>query len=92
MIVHLGDFTALALRQGLYNIPYNEGDDITSVVVENVYDEEKHRYKILLSLTPIYDNFAKIMKKASISYVNTSRLFIMKMQFLYWLPMTIFYF
>lgn len=59
LIVHLGDFTALALRQGLYNIPYNEGDDITSVVVENVYDEEKHRYKILLSLTPIYDNFAK---------------------------------
>ena len=39
LIVHLGDFTALALRQGLYNIPYNEGDDITSVVVENVYDK-----------------------------------------------------
>lgn len=63
LIVRLGDFTALALRQGLYNIPYNEGDDITSVVVENVYDEDKHRHKILLSLTPVYDNFAKKHKE-----------------------------
>lgn len=59
LIVQLGDFTALALKQEIPNLQYTEGDRITCVVLESTYDQTKHRYKVILSVSALHNHVAR---------------------------------
>lgn len=59
LIVQLGDFTALALKQEISSFPYNEGDCLTCVVTENTFDEEKHRNRVLVSVLALHNFVAQ---------------------------------
>ena len=59
LIIKLGDFTALTLRQDIPSLPYAVGDEITGIVTENIFDSEKHRNKVLVSILALHEYFAK---------------------------------
>lgn len=60
LIVVLGDSTALIPKN---EIPsgaiYSEGDIVTSVVIDNTFDTEKHYNKISMSILALHDYVAK---------------------------------
>lgn len=60
LIVQLGDFTALVPRKELpiSIIPYKVGDAINCVIVDNVYDSEKHYNKISMSVVALHNYIA----------------------------------
>lgn len=60
LIVNLGDSTALVHISELPKIEYAEGEEITCVVIDNIYDTEKHRNKISMSVLALHDYYAKI--------------------------------
>lgn len=60
LIVQLGDFTALVPRKELpiSIIPYKVGDAINCVIVDNVYDSEKHYNKVSMSVVALHNYIA----------------------------------
>ncbi len=60
LIVQLGDFTALVPRKELpiSIIPYKVGDTINCVILDNVYDSEKHYNKVYMSVVALHNYIA----------------------------------
>lgn len=60
IIVRIDDFTALIPKKEIPSfIDYSEGDEVTSVVIGNVYDSEKRHNKITMSVLALHDYVAK---------------------------------
>ena len=60
LIVQLGDFNALIPRKETpSSIEYSEGDEVTCVVIDNIYDAEKHYNKISMSILALHEYVAK---------------------------------
>ena len=59
LIVQLGDFTALIHKNELPHFSYIEGEEITCVVIDNVFDSEKHYNKISMSILALHNHIAK---------------------------------
>lgn len=63
LFVVLGDSTALIPKN---EIPsgaiYSEGNIVTSVVIDNTFDTEKHYNKISMSILALHDYVAKSIK------------------------------
>ena len=60
ILVHLGDYTALIPKKEYNDVYFSVGDKITSVVIDNTYDEEKHRNNIIMSVLELHAHFAKV--------------------------------
>ena len=60
ILVHLGDYTALIPKKEYNDACYSVGDKITCVVIDNTYDEEKHRNNIVMSVLELHAHFAKV--------------------------------
>ena len=59
LIVQLGDFTALIPQKEIPSgLKYSEGDRVTCVVKDNIYDTEKHYNKISMSILALHDYVA----------------------------------
>lgn len=60
LIVQLGDFTALIPSKEIpLGLKYSEGDRVTCVVKDNIYDTDKHYNKISMSILALHDYVAK---------------------------------
>lgn len=59
LIISLGDFSVLALWEDVPFFKYSEGDIVNCVVIENVFNEQKHRNDIKVSILALYENYAK---------------------------------
>ena len=60
ILVHLGDYTALIPKKEYNDAYFSVGDKIISVVIDNTYDEEKHRNNIIMSVLELHAHFAKV--------------------------------
>ena len=59
LIVQLGDFTALIPQKEIpLGLKYSEGDRVTCVVKDNIYDTEKHYNKISMSILALHNYVA----------------------------------
>ena len=60
LIVQLGDGTALIPTKEIpLGVIYSQGDIVTSVVIDNTYDSEKHHNKISMSILALHEYVAK---------------------------------
>lgn len=59
ILVHLGDYTALIPKKEYNDAYYSVGDKITCVVIDNTYDEEKHRNNIVMSVLELHAYFSR---------------------------------
>ena len=59
ILLHLGDYTALLPRREYIDADFSDGERITCVVIDNTYDEEKHRNNIVMSVLELHAYFAK---------------------------------
>lgn len=60
LLVYLGDYTALVPKREYKDAAFSVGDKITCVVIDNTYDEEKHRNNIVMSILELHAHFAKV--------------------------------
>lgn len=60
ILVHLGDYTALIPKREYIDADFSVGDKITCVVIDNTYDEEKHRNNIVMSVLELHAHFANV--------------------------------
>ncbi len=66
LIIRLGDFNAYANNRDIPKFPFFEGEKIMCCVIDNTYDEVKHRNKILVSILDLIKTFAQNLSSSKL--------------------------
>jgi len=66
LIIRLGDFNAYANNRDIPKFPFFEGEKIMCCVIDNTYDEVKHRNKILVRILDLIKTFAQNLSSSKL--------------------------